>query len=145
SRTARRQAAAPLMSQAPRPTARSRSTWRRGGSTVQPGSAGTVSTWALKRTRGAPRTAGRWTQPSPRAFLFLVLAEFRGFSQFGVIGSLGIMIAFVAALVVLPALALALERVRPWRVPPAPPSEPPGARIVSRRFPYLALGTVLAC
>lgn len=110
---------------------------RRRGLDQLPAIATTIATTGVSTAGGALSTAF--------AFLFLVLAEFRGFSQFGVIGSLGIMIAFVAALVVLPALVLVLERIRPWRVPPPPAREAPGAAIVSRKFPYLALGTVLVC
>src|SRR5690606_38562115 len=58
---------------------------------------------------------------------------------------LGILAAFLAALVVLPALALVMERLWPWRVPPAVPSPPPGAPIAARRFPILSLGTLLMC
>lgn len=97
----------------------------------------TIATTGVSTAGGALSTAF--------AFLFLVLAEFRGFSQFGVIGCLGIMIALFAALVVLPALALVLERIRPWRVPPPPAREAPGAAVVSRKFPWLALGTVIVC
>lgn len=97
----------------------------------------TIATTGVSTAGGAMSTAF--------AFLFLVLAEFRGFSQFGVIGSLGIMIAFVAALVVLPALVLVLDRVVPWRVPAPTASTAPGARYIPRRFPWLALGTVLVC
>ncbi|WP_434421367.1 MMPL family transporter [Nannocystis pusilla] len=97
----------------------------------------TIATTGVSTAGGALSTAF--------AFLFLVMAEFRGFSQFGVIGSLGIMIAFVAALVVLPALVLVLDRIVPWRVPPPATREAPGARIVSRKFPWMALGTAAVC
>lgn len=97
----------------------------------------TIATTGMSTAGGAVSTA--------LAFLFLVLAEFRGFSQFGMIGCFGILIAYLAALVVLPALALAMERVWPWRVPPAAPAAPPGLRAVSRRFPYLSLGTLIIC
>ncbi|MCY1067580.1 MMPL family transporter [Nannocystis sp. RBIL2] len=97
----------------------------------------TIATTGVSTAGGALSTAF--------AFLFLVLAEFRGFSQFGVIGSLGIMIAFVAALVVLPALVLVLDRIVPWRVPAAAATQAPGARIVSRELPWLALGTAVVC
>nr|WP_276600887.1 MMPL family transporter [Nannocystis sp. ILAH1] len=110
---------------------------RRRGLDQEQAIAHTIATTGVSTAGGALSTA--------LAFLFLVLAEFRGFSQFGVIGSLGIMIAFVAALVVLPALALVLERVRPWRVPPPTTRAAPRATSVSHKFPWLALGTVLIC
>lgn len=78
------------------------------------------------------------------AFLLLVLAEFRGFSQFGVIGSLGITVAYLAALIVLPAFAVLMDRVWPWRSPPPPPARPATGPADARRFPYLAFGTLLA-
>ncbi len=59
-----RQAAAPLVSHAPRPTARSSvDAGGRAGRRVQPGSAGTVSTWTLKRSRGAPRVSEQADAP----------------------------------------------------------------------------------
>lgn len=94
----------------------------------------TVATTGVSTAGGALSTAF--------AFLFLVLAEFRGFSQFGVIGCLGIVVAYLAALVVLPALALLLERVWPWRVPPARPPAPVADAGDARRFPFLAFATL---
>ena len=62
---ATRQAAAPLMSQAPRPIARLRVTRSTSGSAVHAGDDGTVSRCTLNSTRGAPRTANSDTAPSP--------------------------------------------------------------------------------
>lgn len=97
----------------------------------------TVATTGVSTAGGALSTA--------LAFVLLVVAEFRGFSEFGVIGGLGIVVAYLAALIVLPALAMVLERALPWRVPAplaAPPPEPAAA---SARPPLLALGTVAVC
>ena len=110
---------------------------RRRGLDQQAAIATTIATTGVSTAGGALSTA--------LAFLFLILADFRGFSQFGMVGCFGILIAFLAALIVLPALALAMERVWPWQVPPPPARRPPGARIVSRRFPYLSLGTAFVC
>src|SRR5690606_29672882 len=58
-------AAAPLMSHAPSPMARSPSTRRRHGSALHAGESGTVSRCTLNTRRGLPRTASNDTAPSP--------------------------------------------------------------------------------
>ncbi|MBA3545113.1 MAG: MMPL family transporter [Nannocystis sp.] len=78
------------------------------------------------------------------AFLLLVLAEFRGFTQFGLVAFVGILVAYAAAIVVLPALVLLFDRVWPWKVRLKPPAPPPAAR-APRRFPALALALLTAC
>lgn len=78
------------------------------------------------------------------AFLLLVLAEFRGFTQFGLVAFVGILVAYVAAVVVLPALVLLLDRVWPWKVRLRPPTPPPPPRD-PRRTPVLALVLFTAC
>lgn len=95
-----------------------------------------VATTGVSTAAGALSTA--------LAFLLLVLAEFRGFSQFGVIGCLGILVAYLAALIVLPALAVLLEKIWPWRVKTSERQGPP-PRSDPRTFPYLALGTLALC
>jgi preprotein translocase subunit SecF len=78
------------------------------------------------------------------AFLLLVLAEFRGFTQFGLVAFVGIIVAYAATIVVLPALVLLLERIRPWTVrlrPPAPPITPSDPR----RVPVLAFTLLAGC
>ena len=60
-----RPAAAPLMSQAPRPIARSPETRSRSGSALQPSEAGTVSRCTLNTRWGVPRTASSETAPAP--------------------------------------------------------------------------------
>lgn len=98
----------------------------------------TVATTGVSTAGGALSTA--------LAFVLLVVAEFRGFSEFGVIGGLGILVAYLAALIVLPAGAVLLERALPWRVPPPVPAAAEAAREdVSPRPPLLAFGTVAAC
>jgi predicted RND superfamily exporter protein len=97
----------------------------------------TVATTGVSTAGGALSTA--------LAFVLLVVAEFRGFSEFGVIGGLGIMVAYLAALIVLPALAMVLERALPWRVPAPLAVPPPEPGAASARPPLLALGTVVVC
>lgn len=47
-------------------------------------------------------------------FCLFPIADFRGFSQLGVIAAFGIVFAFVFTLAMLPALITLMERVRPW-------------------------------
>ena len=80
------------------------------------------------------------------AFLLLVLAEFRGFTQFGLVAFVGIIVAYVATILVLPALVLLLDRVWPWKVrlrPPAPVTRADPRD--SRRVPVLALTLLAGC
>jgi predicted RND superfamily exporter protein len=51
-------------------------------------------------------------------FASLSVADFRGFSQFGQVASLGVMLALMFAFIVMPALLFAVDRIRPWRAPP---------------------------
>jgi len=69
-------------------------------------------------------------------FSTLMAADFRGFSEFGHIAAVGILIALVSALIVMPALLVVGDRIRPWRWVSRPP-----ARIA----PWLAaVGRVVA-
>jgi len=78
------------------------------------------------------------------AFLLLVLAEFKGFTQFGLVAFVGILVAYAATILVLPALVLLFDRVWPWKVRPLPPA-PPVAAIDPRRVPVLALTLLAGC
>ncbi len=53
------------------------------------------------------------------AFLVLLLAKIRGLSQFGLIGAYGIMLCWVATILVLPVITLATERLRNMVAPRA--------------------------
>ncbi len=55
-------------------------------------------------------------------FLTLMLADFRGFSEFGFIAAVGIGFSIANVFLVFPAGVFALERVRPARYSAAPPS-----------------------
>ena len=69
----------------------------------------TLATAGVSTGAGAASTA--------IAFALLGVAEFKGISQFGVIASVGIALAFLCAIVVLPAMLVLFERVWPWRPP----------------------------
>jgi predicted RND superfamily exporter protein len=74
----------------------------------------TIATTGISTAGGALSTAF--------SFLLLVLAEFRGFTQFGVVACIGILVAYLAAIVVLPALVVLFDRVWPWKVRAKPPA-----------------------
>ncbi len=78
------------------------------------------------------------------SFLLLVLAEFRGFTQFGVVACVGIIVAYLAAIIVLPALVLLFDRVWPWKVRAKPPAGS-FARLDPRPVPVVALAVLLTC
>ena len=61
------------------------------------------------------------------AYLSLATTDFRGFSQFGVIGGLGMALNWLAAFVLLPPLIAALEARRPGSFLPRRPGHPWGA------------------
>jgi hypothetical protein len=75
----------------------------------------------------------------------LVVADFRGFSQFGIVAGIGVLLALVGAIVVLPALVVIFERLWPWRAA-APRSAAeaeaseaaPAAPVGRGRFPWIA-------
>src|SRR5690606_12813525 len=75
------------------------------------------------------------------AFASLMVADFRGFSQFGEVAAVGVALSVVAAIVVMPALILLLDRVRPWRISPLRTFE--GARAEFSRPTRIA--AVVAC
>ena len=56
------------------------------------------------------------------AFCALTIADFQGFAQFGVVASVGLVLAMIAALVVMPAALVLSERWRPWAPPPPRPA-----------------------
>ena len=47
------------------------------------------------------------------AFFALALADFRGFSQFGLVAGMGLLLCHLAVVVVMPSVAFAFERVKP--------------------------------
>ncbi len=82
------------------------------------------------------------------AFAALTIADFQGFAQFGQVAAVGVVLSVLGAVVLMPALFVALDRVRPWR-PPAPPSTAAGlgshARLLSALAVLLVvIGTAVA-
>lgn len=70
------------------------------------------------------------------ALLTLVVAQNRGFREFGIMGSYGVILCLLAAVAVTPPLLGLFEKVRPGRKPLKIPSD----RWVGRHGPWLALG-----
>lgn len=71
------------------------------------------------------------------AFFILMLADFRGFSEFGFIAGVGLLFAIVTMTLMLPALVVLFERVGLLRLAALPAAQPPPAEGPSagRRFP----------
>lgn len=87
------------------------------------------------------------------AFFILMIADFKGFSQYGFIAGMGILFALVAMLILLPALLALLERFRllnlspRYAVPLASVSAEAASRGEDPRFPrphLIALGLMVA-
>jgi len=53
------------------------------------------------------------------AFAALSIADFQGFAQFGQVAAVGVVLSLAGSVVLMPALSIAFDRMRPWR-PPAP-------------------------
>jgi len=106
------------------------------GSSHRQAIATAVATTGVSTAGGALSTAF--------SFLLLALAEFRGFTQFGVVAFVGILVAYLAAIVVLPALVVLFDRVWPWRVRPKPAAGS-FTRADPRPVPALALAVLAAC
>jgi predicted RND superfamily exporter protein len=51
-------------------------------------------------------------------FGVLAIADFQGFAQFGVVATVGVFSALLASMIVMPAMLILLDRVRPWNPPP---------------------------
>ena len=83
------------------------------------------------------------------AFAAIMLADFRGMQELGLMSSVGILLALLAMFSFLPALIVVVERVRPWRVRPTRAGflsagfAALGRLIERRRRPVLALAGLL--
>ena len=51
-------------------------------------------------------------------FGVLAMADFQGFAQFGVVANVGVFAAIAAAMIVMPAIIVLMDRVRPWHIKP---------------------------
>jgi uncharacterized protein len=78
--------------------------------------------------RAAARDAAKATLLASVAtsvsFGTLVLAANRGFRHFGFIGGIGMVLSWAMTFALVPALMTIMERVRPFRAPPAPATSP---------------------
>lgn len=79
---------------------------RRRGLGVDRALALTLSTTSISTAAGGLSTA--------LTCFLLVVADFRGFSQFGIVAGIGVLLALVGSILVLPALIVVAERLRPW-------------------------------
>ena len=90
---------------------------------------------------GSANFAGGMTTAA--TFFTLLLAEFRGFSQFGLVAGLGVLISLFAMLSVLPALVLTLQRLLPTTTKVKEVHEPPST-LTLRWSRWVAVALVLA-
>ncbi|HGG57375.1 MAG TPA: hypothetical protein ENK31_06220, partial [Nannocystis exedens] len=79
---------------------------RRRGLSVERALALTLSTTSVSTAAGGLSTA--------LTCFLLVVADFRGFSQFGIVAGIGVLLALAGSILVLPALIVVTERLRPW-------------------------------
>jgi len=68
---------------------------------------------------GSPIFFGALTTSA--AFFTLTLGSFRGFSQFGFVAGIGVLLAFLTMCVIMPALTIVMERILPSRPPKVMP------------------------
>jgi predicted RND superfamily exporter protein len=73
------------------------------------------------------------------SLLTLLAAHFKGFFEYGIVASYGIVFCFASAVLVVPPLTFLLERVRPARYPPLPAIRDP-SRILGMSARRLVLG-----
>lgn len=66
---------------------------------------------------GSPLFFGALTTAA--AFFTLMLGNFPGFSQFGFVAGIGVILAFLTMTTVMPAFTILLERIKPSKIPPA--------------------------
>lgn len=60
-------------------------------------------------------------------FASLAVADFQGFAQFGIVAAVGVALALLGALLVMPALVVSMDRISVWK-PGAPTAPRPGSR-----------------
>ena len=86
----------------------------------------------LVSTTGRALLSGAVTNAS--VFAVIAAAQFRGFSEFGLIAAVGLLLTLAATLLGLPALLVVGERLKPMKLP-APPGEGDGAAARAFRVP----------
>ena len=99
---------------------------------------------ALTKTGKAILTAGLTTAG---ALAVLIVAKFKGFSEFGIIAMMGIILCLVAYTLLLPAMAVAMEKVsvpKPWRKRESDPAKELRPITTSRAKLGIALGLIVA-
>lgn len=82
------------------------------------------------------------------AFAALSIADFQGFAQFGQVAAVGVILSLLGSVVLMPALSVAFERMRPWK-PPVPSQRSGGLGAWGKGLSIFALvlavgGTVAA-
>ncbi len=103
---------------------------------------------ALKRSvieTGTPLSLGVLTTAA--AFFALMLGSFPGFSQFGFVAGLGVLIAFVTMTTVMPSLVKIMEGIWPSKIRPAKPHKAASAAFVRRARVVMVVASiaVLGC
>ncbi|MCA9580696.1 MAG: MMPL family transporter [Myxococcales bacterium] len=66
------------------------------------------------------------------AYASLIVTDFRGFRDFGIIGGVGMILCWIGAIVVLPAFVAVTERIAPLRFSPQSSTGTPYGRLFSR-------------
>ena len=74
------------------------------------------------------------------AFSALIAADFQGFAQFGVVATFGLALSLVAALIVMPAAVVLMERRKPWPAPKRARDEHEGSAPEAGRGRLLVMG-----
>lgn len=101
---------------------------------------------ALRRTlRGLGGALGAAAATTAGTFFSLTLFDFRGFSEFGFIAGVGVLLCLLSALVLLPALIVVAERLRPERFEPRLQAQPRPALRIPRRLALVGVVVAAVC
>lgn len=78
-------------------------------------------------------------------FFLLTISDFRGFSQFGTMAGLGVMVALFTTFTMVPPLAVLSERIRPWRTRVPKQKKKAAARAIakSRTLPVVCVAALV--
>ncbi len=92
---------------------------------------------------GSPLFFGALTTTA--AFFTLMLGNFPGFSQFGFVAGIGVLLAFMTMTTVMPAFIILLERLKPSKIPPARTHTPiVGEKARKLTIPVIAVSLIAA-